>query len=87
MAGDTVDVPMLFMDSWYDYGAAETLAMFNQFQKTGLSKRSRNNQFIIIGPSTHCGYPYATENTLVGARELGDARLDFFGMQLDWYHL
>jgi len=84
-SGDTVDVPMLFMDSWYDYGAAETLAMFNQFQKTGLSKRSRNNQFIIIGPSTHCGYPYATENTIVGARELGDARLDFFGMQLDWY--
>ena len=83
--GDTVDVPMLFMDSWYDYGAAETLAMFNQFQKTGLSKRSRNNQFIIIGPSTHCGYPYATENTIVGERELGDARLDFYGLQLDWY--
>ncbi len=82
---DTVDVPMLFMDSWYDYGAAETLAMFNQFQEKGLSKRSRNNQFIIIGPSTHCGYPYATENTIVGERELGDARLDFFGLQLDWY--
>jgi putative CocE/NonD family hydrolase len=82
---DTIDVPMLFMDSWYDYGAAETLAMFNQFQKKGLSKRSRNNQFIIIGPSTHCGYPYATENTVVGERELGDARLDFFGLQLDWY--
>jgi len=82
---DTVDVPMLFMDSWYDYGAAETLAMFNQFQEKGLSKRTRNNQFIIIGPSTHCGYPYATENTIVGERELGDARLDFFGLQLDWY--
>jgi putative CocE/NonD family hydrolase len=84
-ASDSVDVPMLFMDSWYDYGAAETLAMFNQFQKKGLSERSRNNQFIIIGPSTHCGYPYATENTIVGERELGDARLDFFGIQLDWY--
>ncbi len=84
-AGDSVDVPMLFMDSWYDYGAAETLAMFNQFQRTGMSARSRENQFIIIGPGTHCGYPYATENTIVGERELGDARLDFFGLQLDWY--
>ena len=82
---DTVDMPMLFMDSWYDYGTAETLAMFNQFQKKGLSKRTRNNQFIIIGPSTHCGYPYATEQTMVGERDLGDARLDFFGIQLDWY--
>ncbi len=82
---DTVDVPMLFMDSWYDYGAAETLAMFNQFQEKGLSERTRNNQFIIIGPSTHCGYPYATEQTFVGERDLGDARLDFWGIQLKWY--
>jgi putative CocE/NonD family hydrolase len=82
---DTVDVPMLFMDSWYDYGAAETLAMFNQFQETGLSRQTRNNQFIIIGPSTHCGYPYATEHTFVGERDLGDARLDFWGIQLKWY--
>jgi putative CocE/NonD family hydrolase len=84
-AADTVDVPMLFMDSWYDYGAAETLAMFNQFQEKGLSKRSRNNQFIIIAPSTHCGYLYANDNTLVGERELGDASLDFLGLQLKWY--
>ncbi len=82
---DTVDMPMLFMDSWYDYGAAETLAMFNQFQKKGLSKRTRDNQFIIIGPGTHCGYPYATEQTIVGERDLGDARLDFWGIQLKWY--
>jgi putative CocE/NonD family hydrolase len=82
---DTVDVPMLFMDSWYDYGAAETLAMFNQFQHKGVSEQTRNNQFIIIGPSTHCGYVYATENTVVGERELGDARLDWFDIQLRWY--
>lgn len=82
---DTVDVPMLFMDSWYDYGAAETLAMFNQFQKKGLSKRARNNQFIIIGPSTHCGYPWASEHTFVGERDLGDARLDYWGIHLKWY--
>ena len=82
---DTVDVPMLFMDSWYDYGAAETLAMFNQFQEKGVSERTRNNQFIIIGPGTHCSYPYASEQTIVGARDLGDARLDFWGVQLKWY--
>ncbi len=76
---------MLFMDSWYDYGAAETLAMFNQFQEKGISEQTRNNQFIIIGPSTHCGYPYATEQTFVGERDLGDARLDFWGIQLKWY--
>lgn len=82
---DTVDVPMLFMDSWYDYGAAETLAMFNQFQEKGVSEKTRNNQFIIIGPSTHCDYVNATEHTMVGERDLGDARLDFLDIQLKWY--
>ncbi len=82
---DTIDVPALFMDSWYDYGAAESLAMFNQFQQKGLSKRARNNQFIIIGPGTHCAYPYASEQTIVGERDLGDARLDFLDIQLRWY--
>jgi len=82
---DTVDVPMLFMDSWYDYGAAETLAMFNQFQENGLSERARNNQFIIIGPSTHCGYLYDNGQTLVGERDVGDAHLDYLDIQWKWY--
>lgn len=82
---DSFDVPALFMDSWYDYGAAESLAMFNLFQENGLSKRARENQFIIIGPGTHCAYPYASEQTVVGERDLGDARLDFLDIQLRWY--
>jgi len=82
---DSFDIPALFIDSWYDYGPAETLAMFKLFQSNGLSERAKNNQFIIIGPSTHCGYLYATENTIVGERELGDARLDFLDIQIRWY--
>jgi len=78
-------VPAVFMDSWYDYGAAESLQMFRQFSKNADSKVARNNQFIIIGPGTHCAYPYATEHTVVGERDLGDARLDFSDIQLRWY--
>jgi len=84
-ASDTFNVPALFMDSWYDYGPAETLEMFRLFQENAQSDNARNNQFLIIGPSTHCGYTEATEHTVVGERDLGDARLDFFGLQLDWY--
>jgi putative CocE/NonD family hydrolase len=82
---DSFDVPALFVDSWYDYGVAETLQLFNLFQKNSASEESRNNQFVIIAPSTHCGYSNATEQTMVGERDLGDARLDLLDIQLRWY--
>ncbi len=84
-ASDRFDVPALFVDSWYDYGVAEALELFNLFQKNAVSEKSRNNQFIIIAPSTHCGYSDATEKTIIGGRDLGDARLDFLDLQLRWY--
>ena len=76
-ASDTFNVPALFMDSWYDYGPEETTEMFNAFRENAQSKVARNNQFMIIGPSTHCGYTEATEKTIVG--EESWATLDYLG--------
>jgi len=82
---DTFDVPAVFVDSWYDYGVAETLQLFKLFQKNAQSHRSRNNQFLIVAPSTHCGYGNASANTVIGERPLGDARIDLDGLQLRWF--
>jgi len=82
---DTIDVPSLFVDSWYDYGVAEALDLFNIFQKNAASANSRKNQFIIVAPSTHCAYGEASEQTIVGERDLGDARLDYLDIRLRWY--
>ena len=82
---DRFDVPAIFFDSWYDYGVAETLRLFNIFQKNSVSERARDNQFVIIAPTTHCGWAGATERTIVGARDLGDARRDFMDIYLRWY--
>jgi putative CocE/NonD family hydrolase len=84
-SSDTFNVPAIFMDSWYDYGPAETIEMFRLFQENAESETARKNQFLIIGPSTHCAYTEATEQTIVGERDLGDARLDFMDIQLRWY--
>lgn len=83
--GDTLDVPMLFFDSWYDYGPAETLALFNAVRADAPSAVARDNQFVVLAPVTHCGYRNLTEHTVVGERELGDARLDIMDMRLRWY--
>ena len=53
---DRFDVPAIFIDAWYDYGVAETLALFNLFRENSESDRSRDNQFVIIAPTTHCGW-------------------------------
>jgi len=83
--GDTLDVPALFFDSWYDYGAAETLALFNVLQEESSSARARENQFVVIAPGTHCSYRNTEDIVPVGERDLGDFRIDVFALQLQWF--
>jgi predicted acyl esterase len=82
---DLLDVPMLFFDSWYDYGPAETLELFNHVRTTAPSAVARDHQFVVIAPVTHCGYRNMNEHTVVGERGLGDARLDIMDLRLRWY--
>jgi putative CocE/NonD family hydrolase len=82
---EKVDVPALFVNSWGDFGVNETLFEFNYFQTHSTSEKSRRNQFVIISPTTHCVSELAKSPTIVGARDLGDARKDFWTIYLKWY--
>jgi putative CocE/NonD family hydrolase len=84
---DQFDTPMLFVDSWYDYGPAEALELWNLAQKNSVSEKSRQNQFVIIAPTTHCVYANAhgDEHWVVGERDMGTAGLDFVDLQIRWY--
>ncbi len=82
---DRFDVPSLQVNSWYDFGVAETLQQFNQFRTNAVSARARDNQFIIISPTEHCRSEGASERTRVGQRDLGDARLPYWELYLRWF--
>jgi len=82
---DSFDVPALHVNSWYDYGVAETLYLFDLFRKNAISTRGRDNQFVIISPTGHCASERATEQTIVGERNVGDARFDYWGIYLRWF--
>lgn len=82
---DKIDVPVLLIDSWYDPGIAETFEMHNHFKKTALSENSRNNQFVVVGPGVHCKSEYASEHTIVGEVDMGDARFEHWQLYLDWF--
>ena len=79
------DVPALYVDSWYDYGPADTLGMLNLLKRNSDSARARENQFAIIAPVTHCQYDKCYEQTIVGKRDLGDTQYDFYGTYIGWF--
>ena len=82
---DRFDVPALHVSSWYDYGPADSFYQFNLMRRNAVSARGRDNQFIIVSPTTHCGSEKATNETVVGKLNLGDARLDYWNIYLRWF--
>lgn len=79
------DVPALHINGWYDFGTEETLNILNLMRTNAASARGRDNQFAIVGPTTHCGSEEAAEPTVVGEREFRNASLDYFDIYLRWF--
>jgi putative CocE/NonD family hydrolase len=71
-----LEVPGLWFMSWYDVSVGPNLAMYNHVRKTA-AKEIADQQWAIIAPVAHCSYTRASENTVVGERSMGDARLDY----------
>lgn len=80
-----IDTPALFVHSWYDVGAGDALHQQRVFSSRGGSPAAREHQHIILSPAVHCGTATLTAPTVVGERELGDARLDCWQIYLNWY--
>jgi putative CocE/NonD family hydrolase len=71
-----LNVPGLWFMSWYDLSIGPNLALYNHVRKAA-KPQIADEQWAIIAPVTHCAYTRATEDTLVGERSMGDARLDY----------
>jgi uncharacterized protein len=69
-------LPGLWFMSWYDVSVGPNLAAYNYVRRTAPPEVA-DQQWAIIAPVVHCAYTGATENTVVGERSMGDARLDY----------
>jgi len=78
------NVPSLWYMSWYDVSTGPNLALFNHVRKTA-SPEVAKQQYAVIAPVLHCSYTRATENTMVGERSVGDARLDYNELTYGWF--
>jgi putative CocE/NonD family hydrolase len=79
-----INVPGFWFMSWYDVSVGPNLAAYNHVRKTA-SPAVADQQYAVIAPTLHCGYKRATENTIVGERSVGDARLNYDELTWAWF--
>ena len=79
-----INLPGFWFMSWYDVSVGPNLAAFNHVRKTA-SPEIANQQYAVIAPTLHCAYKRATENTIVGERSVGDARLNYDELTYAWF--
>ena len=81
-----INVPGLWFMSWYDVSVGPNLATYNHVRNTARPDVA-NQQYAVIAPTLHCSYKRATENTVVGERSVGDARLDYDALTWGWFDM
>jgi len=79
-----INVPGFWFMSWYDVSIGPNLAAYNFVRRTAKGEIA-NEQYAVIAPTLHCGYKRATENTVVGERSMGDARLNYDELTWGWF--
>jgi uncharacterized protein len=79
-----INVPGFWFMTWYDVSTGPNLAAYN-FVRSTAKGEAANQQYAVIAPTLHCGYKRATENTIVGERSMGDARLDYDALTYAWF--
>jgi putative CocE/NonD family hydrolase len=82
--GMKINVPGLWFMSWYDVSVGPNLATYNHVRNTA-DPAIANQQYAVIAPTLHCSYTRATQNTIVGERSVGDARLDYAALTYGWF--
>ncbi len=79
-----INIPGFWFMSWYDVSVGPNLAAYNHVRRTARPEIA-NQQYAIIAPTLHCSYKRASEETVVGERNLGDARLDYDSLTYGWF--
>jgi uncharacterized protein len=80
----TINIPGFWFMSWYDISTGPNLAAYNHVRNTAKPEIA-DKQYAVIAPTGHCAYKSASEHTVVGERDVGDARLDYDQLTFGWF--
>jgi putative CocE/NonD family hydrolase len=78
-------VPAFWFNSWYDVSIGPNMTLYNHVRENGNDEEVRNNQFAMIAPVEHCKFWDLEKETIVGERNMGDARFDVTGEIYDFF--
>jgi len=79
-----VSKPGLWFVSWFDVSVSPNLAAYNEVRRTA-PKPVADQQYLVISPVLHCAYTRATEHTMIGDLDMGDARMDYDALMYGWF--
>jgi putative CocE/NonD family hydrolase len=83
---DHNSVPTLYFNAWYDQSTGPNLAQFENQTKNAQTQLARDNTFMAIAPTPHCQQgKIETEHTIIGERDMGDARFGYQDFVLRWF--
>lgn len=82
-----IGTPSFWFASWYDVSITPNIQLFNHARNNSKEAFIRDNQYLVIAPTLHCAFTRATENTIVGERSVGDARLNYDEQITKWFDL
>lgn len=82
-ANSGMRTPGLWMASWYDLAVAPNIEAFKYAVASAAPEIARQ-QHLVIYPERHCHVNDGTEHTIVGERDVGDARFDTDGLIWNW---
>ncbi len=78
-------VPSFWFVSWFDVSSGPNIELFNHIRNNARYKDVADDQYLIIAPTLHCRFTRATEHTMVGDLDVGDARLNYEEQIYDWF--
>ncbi len=81
---DDIQIPTLWMSSWFDYTPQLEIGVF-EANRARAEARQTSDHKLIVASGLHCQQSLEHENSLVGDRPVGDARLDYAQRAVDWF--
>ena len=78
-------VPSFWFVSWFDVASSPNLALFNHVRNKAADQEVRDNQYLVIAPTLHCGFTRSSEQTMVGELNVGDARFNHDELVYGWF--
>lgn len=79
-----INIPGFWFMSWYDLSIGPNLEAYNHVRKTARPEIA-DQQYMVIAPVTHCAYTRTEEETIIGERNVGDARLNYNDLTYAWF--